>query len=74
MKEDQRYDVVIYNADDCKIESMAGENMPLARGSFHTAEKRLSTVLPRLNEDYTADIVPTGKYKKGMKLSREDIV
>ena len=39
--------------------------MPLNSGSFYTAEKRLETMLERLNEKYNAHIVPAGVYRVG---------
>jgi hypothetical protein len=64
---DARYDVIIYCIETGIVDTVAGKDMRLSSGSFHTAEKRLSTVLPRLNELYDAQIVPTGKYKVGDK-------
>ena len=39
---------------------------------FHNAEKRLDTVLPRLNHLFNVTIVETGKYKKGDVLTKGD--
>lgn len=60
-----RYDVIIVHTESGLVESIAGQNMPLESGSFHTAEKRLDTVSPRLNHDYHARIVLTGQAEKG---------
>lgn len=70
---EDRYDVVIYCTETNEIDTMAGENMPLSEGSFHTASKRLATVQGRLNDRYDAAIVPTGIYKKGDTLKPTDI-
>ena len=65
-RDDERYDVIIYNIKTGLIDTMAGENLP-THSSFHTADKRLMTALSRINEHYDAQIVPTGKYKVGDK-------
>lgn len=63
----KRYDVIIYALETGLVESVAGKDMPLDSGRFHTAEKRLDTVLPRLNDHYNAAIVPAGVYQVGKK-------
>lgn len=65
------YDVVIYNIETKKIESIAGSDLPMCSG-FHSASKRLATVAPRLNEHYDCSIVPSGKYKEGDTLDLND--
>lgn len=65
------FDVVIYEIESGKIDAIAGERMKRDTG-FYNAEKRLDTVLPRLNDRYNACIVPTGKYKKGDVLSEKE--
>lgn len=62
---DQLYDVIIVHTETNTVESIAGEDMPLDSGSFHTAEKRLDTVSPRLNYHYHARIVLAGKAVEG---------
>jgi hypothetical protein len=61
----ERYDVIIYEIESGRVDTIAGKDMPLDSGSFHTAEKRLETVLPRLNGHYNAAIVPAGVYSVG---------
>lgn len=69
---EQLFDVIIFHAKTLKIESVPGSNMRLDIG--HTnAEKRLSTVLDRINDNYEAGIVHAGKYTKGAKVSRKDL-
>ena len=58
------YDVVIYEIATRKIDTIAGKDLPKS-GSFHTVNKRLETVAPRLNEDYAVRAVAPGKYAKG---------
>lgn len=69
---DHRYDVVIYERKTCIVDTVAGENMQLNTG-YYNAEKRLETALGRLNEHYSAAIVPAGRYPKGSKLNAKDI-
>lgn len=61
---DQLYDVVIYEIATRKIDTIAGKDLRLASGHYN-AERRLDTVLPRLNDRYNAEIVEAGKYRKG---------
>lgn len=63
--EEPRYDVILFNVASREIIQLAGEDMLLSEGSFHTAEKRLMTVLERINSSYDAEIVPAGSYKVG---------
>ena len=58
------YDVVIYELETGKIESIPGKSMRMNKGHFN-AKKRLDTVIPRLNEHYWATIVTAGQYKIG---------
>lgn len=70
-KTEPRFDVVIYNYETRIIESIAGEDMRCSgrEGSYsQSAEKRVDTVLPRLNDSYGVMIVATGKFNKGDKL------
>lgn len=66
------YDVVIFDYATRTVYSVFGKDLPLRTGSFHTAEKRLETVLPRLNDHYGAAIVPAGKYEKDSVLEEVD--
>lgn len=59
-----KYDVIIYNVETRKIDSVPGVDMNLDSG-FYNANKRLETVLGRINEQYDAEIVESGKYKEG---------
>lgn len=58
------FDVVIYEIATRKIDTIAGTNLPES-GSFHTVDKRMETVWPRLNEHYSVRAVEAGKYAKG---------
>ena len=58
------YDVVIFEKTSHLVESIAGKAMRRFEG-FHNAEKRLDTVLNRINDDYDAEIVPTGSVGMG---------
>ncbi len=60
----KRWDVVIYEIATGKINTIAGKDM-LKSSSFHTVEKRIDTLLPRLNDRYSLKAVPAGKYKVG---------
>ena len=61
---DKLYDVIIYEYATGKVESVPGKSMRMHKG-YHNAEKRLDTVLSRINDAYSAAIVDEGKYKKG---------
>lgn len=63
-KERKLYDVVIYEIATKKIDSIAGTNLPES-GGFHTVAKRIETVWPRLDDDYSVRAVEAGKYAKG---------
>lgn len=58
------FDVVIYEIQTREVDAIAGTNLPES-GSFHTVDKRIDTVMPRLNELYSVCAVDAGKYKKG---------
>ena len=64
MKEPKLFDVVIVEIATRKVESIAGTRMERDKG-FYNAEKRLETVISRINEDYFASIVPAEKYQVG---------
>lgn len=67
------FDVIIFHATTLKIESIAGKGMRLDTG-HHNAEKRLSTIMDRINDNYEVGIVPTGAYtKEGQKVDRKDL-
>lgn len=68
---DARFDVVIYEIASGKIDMIAGENLRRDTG-FYNAEKRINTVLPRLNDAYSARIVDTGKYRVGDFITSKD--
>jgi len=61
---EQLYDVVIYEIATHKIETVVGKDMHREKGHFN-AERRLETVLPRLNDRYNAEIVEAGKFGQG---------
>lgn len=65
------WDVVIFHYATRRIDSIAGERMSRATG-FYNAQKRLETVLPRLNSQYGAMIVVSGTYQKGDVLSEDE--
>jgi len=64
MNNEKRYDVVIFEIATRKIDTIAGTDLPES-GSFHTVDKRIDTVLPRLNDAYNVVAVEAGKYRKG---------
>lgn len=64
------YDVVIYELATRKVDTIAGVALPES-GSFHTVDKRLDTVMSRLNEYYSCRAVETGKYRVGDVLPSE---
>ena len=61
---DSTYDVVIYHIDTRRVEKIVGKNMK-RHGRYNSAERRLDTALSRINDDYYARIVPSGKCKVG---------
>ena len=62
---DDRFDVVIWERATRVVDTIAGENMPFNHDYAQSAESRLATVLPRLNEHYTASIEPASRYRVG---------
>jgi hypothetical protein len=60
---EKRYDVVVFEIETRKITDIVGQN--LGETGFHTVDKRLGTILPRLNDSFDAEAVPTGKFKAG---------
>lgn len=73
IKTETLYDVLIVCCDTKIVDTVAGANMPMSEGSFHTAEKRQETVSPRLNEHYFCGIYPAGLYAKGDKVTTESV-
>lgn len=73
MASEQRYDVVVFEVDTGKIDQIAGTDMPLTSGSFHTAIKRRNAVLERINDLYDVAIVRAGSHVKGGNLKAEDV-
>jgi hypothetical protein len=63
-KNQKLWDVIIVEIATGKVDSIAGSSMQRSTG-FHNAEKRMETVLGRINERYTVMIVPAGKVKVG---------
>lgn len=61
---EKRYDVVIYEIESRKIDTIAGTNLEES-GRHNSVESRLEVVLPRLNDRYSAMEVEAGRYKKG---------
>lgn len=60
-------DVVIFEIETKKIDAIAGRDLP-----WRSVERRLATVLPRLNDRYDACTVPPGKYNVGDVLAEAD--
>jgi len=58
------WDVFIFEYGSRKIETLAGSDLPEA-GSFHTVQKRIDTVLPRLSDKFGVIAVPAGQFKVG---------
>lgn len=59
------FDVVIYDMESRKIESIIGKGMKRF-GDHNSAERRLDTAYQRINVDrYGAEIVETGTLKVG---------
>ena len=61
---EQLYDVVIYEIETGRIDTIVGKEMKKNTG-FYNAEKRVATTLERINNNYSIEIVEAGKYKKG---------
>lgn len=58
------FDVVIYERDSRKVESIIGRDMRMDTG-FHNANRLLGTAQERINDRYDAMIVPAGLYAVG---------
>jgi len=69
--DEKLYDVVIYNCKTGVVDAIVGTKLPEANGTYN-ANKRLETVLSRINDDYNASIVDTGKYVKGDTIALSD--
>jgi hypothetical protein len=61
---EQLFDVIVYEIDSGKVESIVGEAMRRDTG-YYNAEKRLDTVSERLNDLYSAAIVDAGTLQVG---------
>ena len=57
-------DVVIFEIATRKVDAIVGIALK-PTGRYNSVESRLGSVLPRLNDDYSATDVPTGTVKKG---------
>jgi hypothetical protein len=55
---------VIFEIKTGKIDAIAGVALK-PTGRFNSVESRLDVVLPRLNDDYSATDVPSGRFAKG---------
>jgi len=62
--EEELFDVVVYETDTRTITNITGTAMRRYSGHYN-AERRLETMIGRMNEKFDAEIVPTGKYKVG---------
>ena len=60
----KKFDVVIYEIGTRKVCSIAGKDLP-EEGGFHTVDKRIETVMPRLNDSYNVMAVDAGAVKVG---------
>lgn len=60
---EQLFDVLIYHIETRKVASVVGADMRLNSG-HQNAEKRLETVLGRINELYDVGIFDAGFYAK----------
>lgn len=70
MSKEKLWDVVIYHAETKVVESIPGKAMHRELG-FYNAEKRLDSVLGRINHNYDAAIVPAGVYQVGSIVSEQ---
>jgi hypothetical protein len=70
---EELYDVLIVHCETRIVDTVAGNDMPMSEGSFHTAEKRHETVAPRLNDHYFCGIYPAGLYKKGDQVTTDSL-
>lgn len=71
MSEPKFFDVVIFKIETSEVDAVVGKNLRRNDG-YYNAEKRVQTVVPRLNENYSVKVVPAGKYKRGDTLKEED--
>jgi hypothetical protein len=61
---EKRWDVVIIEDETRKIEAIVGSD--LGHEGFHTVDKRIDTMLGRIDQEhFSVEGVPTGKYKEG---------
>ena len=59
------FDVVVYDNATRTISAVVGTSM-----SMEKADKRVDTMLARINEEHGVEIVPSGLYAKGSILAR----
>lgn len=70
---DKRWDVVVFDMATRKVVSVAGTDLPES-GSFHTVDKRVDTVLGRINlHNFSVAKVPPGKYGLNSVLEEDDL-
>jgi len=69
---EQLYDVVIFEIATKKVTSIVGVGMQLDEGHYN-AQKRIETVLPRLNDNFDVSAVPAGKYNVGDVIAEVDL-
>ena len=70
MKE-KLYDVVIMEIKTRIVDAVVGTNLRSTEDGhrgFYSVEKRVETVLPRINEHYMVKVVKAGKFQKGDRL------
>lgn len=71
-KPQKLFDVVIVECETRVVQSVAGRDLPRV-GSFHTVDKRIETVLSRINDQFFATEAPAGRFKAGDVFSEPDI-
>jgi hypothetical protein len=62
-KDDDLFDVIIYDIETKKVVSVTGRN--LRETGYYNVDKRLETTLSRINGGYNAVAVPAGSYETG---------
>ena len=70
-KRKKLFDVVIYEVETRKITNIVGRSLEKDTGHYN-AERRLDTVLPRLNDQHSVAIVPADKYKVGDRITKKE--
>ena len=74
--QEPRFDVVIYQIETGKVDTIAGTNMRRSgrEGSFsQNAEKSMNTCFERINGLYSVSIAKAGQYKVGDILEEKDL-